>query len=73
MAADIFFYPDKKPAKSLFIDFEIMASVLPYVDILATDGYNSQLIHNTGLLNRFSAHIFTVRQRKALVAQLRSL
>jgi len=73
MAADIFFYPDKRPALSLFMDFEIMASVLPYVDILATDKYISQLIHNARLSNRFSAHIFSVREREALVAQLREL
>ena len=73
MAADIFFYPDKEPTKSLFTDFEIMASVLPYVDILATDSYISQLIRNARLLDRFSLHIFTVKQRRALVAQLRRL
>lgn len=73
MAADIFFYPDKKPTTSLFTDFEVVASVLPYVDILATDSYISQLIHNARLLDRFSAHIFSVRQRRALVAQLRRL
>lgn len=73
MAADIFFYPDKRPASSLFMDFEIMASVLPYADILTTDKYISQLIHNARLSNRFSAHIFSVRERGALVAQLREL
>ena len=73
MAADIFFYPDKKLDMSLFMDFEIVASVLPYVDILATDNYISQLIHNARLLDRFSAQIFSVSQREALVAQLREL
>ena len=73
MAADIFFYPDTKPTTSLFTDFEIVASVLPYVDILATDKYISELIRLAKLSDRFSAHIFTVRQRKALVAQLRGL
>jgi hypothetical protein len=73
MAADIFFYPDNKPAKSLFTDFDIMASVLPYVNAIATDGYIAQLIHNAGLLNRFSVHIFTIRQRQALVDYLQKL
>lgn len=70
MAADIFFYPDTKPTTSLFTDFEIVASVLPYVDILATDSYISQLIRNARLSDRFSAHIFSVKQRRALVARL---
>ena len=73
MAADIFFCPDKKPTTSLFTDFESVASVLPYVDILATDGYISELIRNARLLDRFNAQIFSVRQRRALVAQLRRL
>jgi hypothetical protein len=73
IAADIFFYPDTKPEKSLFTDFEIIASVLPYVDILATDSYISQLIRNAKLSDRFSAHIFTVKQREALIAQLQRL
>jgi len=73
MAADIFFCPDKKPAPSLFTDFEMVASVLPYVDILATDGYICELIRNARLLDRFNAQIFSVRQRRALVAQLRRL
>lgn len=73
MAADIFFYPDTSPEKSLFTDFEIIASVLPYVDILATDGYISQLIRNAKLLDRFNAHVFSVRQRKALMAELGEL
>jgi hypothetical protein len=73
MAADIFFYPDNEPERSLFTDFEIMASLLPYVNILATDSYISQLIRSSKLLNRFNTHIFTVKQRKSLVSKLRSL
>jgi len=73
MAADILFYPDKKPTTSLFTDFEIVASVLPYVDILATDKYICELIRNARLSDRFSAHIFSARQIRALVAQLRKL
>lgn len=70
MAADIFFHPDNQPTTSLFMDFEIVASVLPYIDILATDSYISELIRNARLSDRFSAHIFTVRQRGALLAEL---
>lgn len=73
MAADIFFHPEKKPTTSLFMDFEIVASVLPYIDILATDSYISDLIRKARLSDKLDANIFTVRQRKTLLAQLRSL
>ncbi len=71
VAADIFFHPEKTPTASLFMDFEIVASVLPYIDILATDSYIYELIRNARPSERFSAHIFTVRQREALLAELR--
>jgi len=70
MAADIFFYPEKKPTASLFMDFEIVASVLPYIDILATDSYICEIIRQAKLLDRFNVHIFSTRQREALAAQL---
>jgi len=75
MAADIFFYPEKKPTTSLFMDFEIVASVLPYTDILATDSYVSELIRNAKLSDQFSAKIFSSSQIgvKGLIAQLQSL
>jgi len=74
MAADIFFHPEKKPTMSLFMDFEIVASVLPYTDILATDSYMSELIRNAKLLDRFSAKIFSSSEIgvKGLIAQLQS-
>lgn len=73
MAADIFFYPDKKPDNSLFMDFEIVASVLPYVDILATDSYICELIRQSGLLDQFKVQVFSVGRGRELVEQLRRL
>lgn len=73
MAADIFFHSEITPTASLFMDFEIIASVLPYIDILATDSYICELIRKAKLSDQFSVHVFSTRQRKALVAQLRSL
>ncbi|MBI4232260.1 hypothetical protein HY605_03425 [Candidatus Peregrinibacteria bacterium] len=73
VAADIFFHPEKKPTASLFMDFEIVASVLPYIDILASDSYISELIRNARLSDQFGAHIFTVKQRGALLAMLQGL
>lgn len=70
VAADIFFHPEKTPTASLFMDFEIVASVLPYIDMLATDSYICELIRNAKLSDQFSVHVFSTRQREALVAQL---
>ena len=49
MAADIIYYPDMVPSASLRMDFEIVASILPYVDILATDNHMAELISKAGL------------------------
>ncbi|MDP2731198.1 MAG: hypothetical protein Q8O55_12060 [Dehalococcoidales bacterium] len=73
VAADIFFHPEKKPPASLFTDFEIVASVLPYVDILATDSYICELVRRAKLSDRFGTKIFTFRQREALLAELQRL
>ncbi len=73
LAADIFFYPENKPTASLLMDFEIVASVLPYIDIIASDSYISELIRNARLSDRFSAQIFAVKQREAFMAELRKL
>ena len=70
VAADIFFHPEKKPTASLFMDFEIVASVLPYIDILATDSYICEIIRQAKLLDKFNVHIFSTRQREALATQL---
>lgn len=72
VAADIFHHPEKKPTSSLFMDFEIIASVLPYINILATDSYVSELIRKARLSVQFGANIFTVRQREALLVELQS-
>jgi len=73
MAADILYYSEMKPTPSLFIDFEIVASVLPYTDILCVDAHVSELIGRADLSNRFNTRIFTVHQRDTLVTMLRSL
>jgi hypothetical protein len=73
VAADIFFHQEKKPTTSLFMDFEIISSVLPYIDILATDRYISELVRDAKLTDRFTVHIFTVRERGALIEELKKL
>ena len=73
MAADIFFYPDTIPTKSLNTDFDIVASVMPYVDILATDGYIAELIRHAKLSQRFGASVFSMRQRHQLLEVLENL
>ncbi len=73
MAADVYFSPQKLASASLNVDFDIVASVLPYVDILATDGYVSELINRSGLRDRFRAKVFPMKERRALMQTLREL
>ncbi len=73
MAADIFFYPQTSPSASLSTDFFIVASVLPYVDILATDGHISQLIKRAGLGHRYQAKVFSMKGRHALMNEIANL
>jgi hypothetical protein len=51
----------------------MVASVLPYVDVLTTDGYISELVKNAKLLDRFPAQVFSVKQRDVFSLHLRGL
>jgi len=73
MAADIFFNPDVTPCPSLHTDFDMIASALPYVDILATDRYMADLIRKARLLNRFDTKIFSMRERRQLMETIQCL
>ena len=73
MAADIFFYPQKPPTPSLNDDFEIVASVLPYVDILVTDSYMAEIIQQAKLSQLFKARVFPRRQVPKLLETLEDL
>jgi hypothetical protein len=73
MAADIFFYPDKTPTPSLNTDFDIVATALPYVDLLATDNHMAELIRQAKLSQQFSAQVYSMNQRHQLLEALRNL
>lgn len=73
MAADIYFYPDMAPSPSINTDFDIIASVLPYTDILATDNHMAELIRQTKILDRFGCKVFSMRKRQKLLEILRNM
>lgn len=63
MTADIRYYPEKMPDRGMNTDFNIIATVLPYVDLIATDAYVKELIRRSDLVQRFQAQIFSARLR----------
>lgn len=73
MAVDIINYPDMVPSPSLSTDFEIVASILPYVDILATDNHMADLIRQAGLSSKFPAQVFSMNRRNELLNEIELL
>lgn len=73
MAADIFYFPDSNPpSPSLQNDFEIVAAALPYVDIMTTDAYIKELMSQSGLIDQYSAKVFSMKRndRRALLDEI---
>ncbi len=73
MAADIVNYADRRPENSLLSDFDIAATVTPYVDIFATENYLAALLRTTHVDTEFECKVFTMRQRDALLEYLTAL
>ncbi len=75
MAADIAKSPGKPPTVSLNVDFDIVASFLPYVDILTTDAYMKELMRQSGVLARYPTEVFsmTVEDHVRLTTRLSAL
>jgi hypothetical protein len=73
MAADIIHYPDRVPSPSLSTDFEMVASILPYIDILATDNHMAELIRQAGLSSTFSAQVFSMNRRSDFLKEIELL
>jgi hypothetical protein len=73
MAADIFFNPAMKTSPSLNIDFDIVASALPHVDILATDGHMADLIQKAKLLDRYDTKVVSMKERRQLLGMIKGL
>ena len=73
MAADILNYPDMAPSPSLGTDFNIVASIMPYVDLLATDNHMAELIRQARLSSMFPAQVFSMNRRNELLKAIEML
>ena len=73
MAANICFYPHMKTAPSLNTDFDMVASVLPYVDMLATDNHMAELIRQAKLSSEFGAKVYSMSQGLQFLEALENL
>ena len=73
MAVDIINYPDMVPSPSLGTDFDIVPSILPYVDILATDNHMAELIRQAGLSETFSAKVYSMNRKSELLKEIENL
>ena len=73
MAADITRYPERKPEPSLQDDFSIVATILPYSDVFATEKYIAQLIKQTKMDKEYSCRVFTMREKYEFLTYLEEL
>ena len=73
MAADIARFPRRKPEPSLQDDFSIVATVLPYADVFATENYIADLIKQTHVGSDYDCRVFTMRQKDDLLEYLSAL
>ncbi len=63
MAADIVRNGRRNPENSLSADFDIAATVVPYVDVFATENYLAELLRGTRVANDCECSVFTMRQK----------
>ena len=73
MAVDISHFPQLQPERSLNTDFDIVASVLPYADMFATDRHMADLIERCSLSERYNCAVITTRRRDELLRSLYDL
>ena len=73
MAADIVNYGSRSPGSSLLTDYDIAATVVPYVDVFATESYLAELLRQTGVTNDYGCHVYTMRQKDELLDYLSRL
>jgi len=73
MAVDIAHFPQTLPERSLNTDFDIVASILPYVDMLTTDRHMADLIGRCSLSERYDCEVFSMRRRRELLQRLQDL
>ena len=63
MAGDIVYHGSRKPENSLLDDFDIAATVIPYVDVFATENYLAELLRQTGVTKDYGCSVYTMRQK----------
>ena len=72
-AADIVRFPEQVPKPSQLDDYQIIATVLPYANVFATENYMADLIRQTGVGSEYDCLVFTMRQKQELLEYLMSL
>ena len=73
MAADIVKFPARKSEPSLQDDLSIVATILPYSDVFATDSYIAELIRQTKLDDYYSCRVIAMRQKDKFPNYLKEL
>ena len=73
MAADIVRFADRLPEPSFQDDMSIVAMILPYSDVFATENYMAELIRQTKLGKDYPCQIFTMRQKREFLRYLAGL
>ena len=73
MAADIVYHASRSPESSLLDDFDIAATVVPYVNVFATENYLADLLRVTGVATDYSCTAYTMRQRDKFLDYLPKL
>ena len=67
VAADIVHHSARKPEGSLLDDFDMASSVVPYVDVFATENYLAELLRKTGIASEYGCSVYTMRQKDELL------
>ena len=67
MATDIVDQGSRKPEGSLLADFDMAATVVPYVDVFATENYLAELLRKTGVAKDYGCSVYTMRKKDMLL------
>ena len=73
MAADVVYESHREPEPSLQDDFSIVATVLPYSSVFATENYIAELIRKTKIADDYDCQVFTMRRKQELLDLLLTL
>ena len=72
-AADIVRFPEQTPKPSQLDDYQIIATVLPYTNVFATENYMAQLIKQTRIDKEYDCRVFTMREKQEFLEYLMNL